>query len=169
VLLQAAARVVDRHPDVDFFVAGPPQRGYERHHAQLLKLRDELGLSEHFHFLGAIEDVGALWSSADVYCQPSRAEPFGLGILEAWSLGKPVVVTKVGGMAEIVDEDRYGVRVPSEDPAALAEGLCAVLGDDAYAARIAEAGRERLNKHYSLDSMLDRLLAEYAAYGVGAA
>lgn len=165
VLLRAAARVTARHDDVDFYVAGHVQDGYEEHYQDLLRLRDELGLGERFAFLGAV-DAPPTWAAADVYCQPSRVEPFGLGVLESWSLRKPVVVSNVGGLAEIVADDRYGVRVPPEDPDALADGLEAVLSDAARATELADAGHARMHEVFSVDGMLDRLLAQYAGIGV---
>lgn len=168
VLVRAAAKVTAAHPDVDFYVAGHVQNGYEEHHAELLRLRRALGLDDRVHFLGAVPDPAATWAAADVYCQPSRVEPFGLGILEAMSLRKPVVLTRTGGMVEIADDDRYAMRVPVEDPDALADGLDAVLTDGAYAQRIAAAGFERMTTAFSVDTMLDRLLERYNSYGVAA-
>ena len=165
VLLRAAAHVVERHQDVDFLVAGHVQDGYERHYDELLALRSTLGLEERFHFLGAVEDSAACWAAADVYCQPSRAEPFGLGVVEAMSAAKPVVVSQVGGLMEIVPSDEFGVRVPPGDPVALADGLCALLSDDALAARLGNAGRDRMLATFTLTRMTDQLLAVYDQVG----
>ena len=167
VLIRAAAEVVTSHDDVDFLVAGHVQRGYERHYEELLALRASLGLSRRFHFLGAVDDAEACWASADVYCQPSRVEPFGLGVVEAMSAGKPVVVSRVGGLAEIVPDEEYGVLVLPEDATALAAGLCALLRDPARHRRLADAGRDRMLRTFTVERMADELLSVYR--GVGAA
>ena len=169
VLLRAAARVVNRHPDVDFLVAGHVQRGYERHYDELLALRASLGLEQRFHFLGAVDDSAAAWAAACVYCQPSRVEPFGLGVLEAMSAAKPVVISTVGGLAEIVPSEQFGVRVPPGDPLALADGLCALLSDPDRGRRLGEAGRERMQQTFTLTRMADELLALYADVGASRA
>lgn len=89
----------------------------------------ELGLEANIQFCGVKPHAEIpVWMSAlDVFCLPSRQEGCPNVVLEALASGRPVVASRVGGVPEILD-DRSGILVPPEDPAALAEGLAGALG-----------------------------------------
>jgi glycosyltransferase involved in cell wall biosynthesis len=88
----------------------------------------ELGLEANIRFLGAKPhaEIPPWMSALDVFCLPSRQEGCPNVVLESLASGRPVVASRVGGVPEILD-DRSGVLVPPEDPAALAEGLRSAL------------------------------------------
>jgi glycosyltransferase involved in cell wall biosynthesis len=161
VLIRAAAILRERDPGLRVVIAGAPQPGYEEHDAELIALTGDLGVEETVTFAGLVQDPLELWRSADVYVQPSRREPFGLGVIEAMSVGTPVVTTAVGGMREIVEPGRSGLQVDADDPDALATAIGSVLSDKQLASRLAQAGRERADA-FSMESMVDRLLEIYA-------
>ena len=160
VLLRAAAILRERRPQVRVVIAGAGQPGYEAHSEELRALAARLALDETVEFAGAVPDPLELWRSADVYVQPSRRESFGLGVVEAMSVGTPVVTTAVGGMLEIVEPDRSGLQVAAEDPQALAEAIDAVLADASLASTLSTGGRARAAT-FSMDAMVERLLAIY--------
>jgi glycosyltransferase involved in cell wall biosynthesis len=161
VLLQAAGVLRETFPNLRIVVAGAPQPGYERHHEELLDLRRELGLEEMVDFCGLLGDPLELWSKADVYVQPSRREPFGLGVLEAMSVGTPVVATGVGGLAEVVEPGISGLRVRSENPLELATAITQVLVEPGLATRLALSGVARAGV-FSKERMVEQLLDVYA-------
>jgi glycosyltransferase involved in cell wall biosynthesis len=160
VLIRAAAILHEREPRLKVVIAGAPQPGYEAHEAELLSLTKRLGLAETVAFPGLVRDPLELWRSADVYVQPSRREPFGLGVIEAMSVGTPVVTTAVGGMREIVEPEQSGLQVEPDDPDALAAAIGSVLADRQLAARLSEGGRLRADA-FSMPRMVDQLLAIY--------
>jgi glycosyltransferase involved in cell wall biosynthesis len=160
VLIRAAAILHERDPRLRVVIAGAPQPGYEAHEAELLSLTSDLGLEETVTFAGLVGDSLELWRSADVYVQPSRREPFGLGVIEAMSVGTPVVTTAVGGMREIVEPERDGLQVETDDPEALAAAIDSVLRDEQLAARLSQAGRARAEA-FSMDRMVYRLIEVY--------
>lgn len=102
----------------------------------------QLGVAGAVHFAGYTDDgeLERLFKSCDVVCVPSRNEPFGIVVLEAWSAGKPVVASAAGGTDEFVDDGRNGVKVVPE-PAALAKGLLSVLGLDDRGRAMGAQGR----------------------------
>jgi len=165
VLMRATAIIRGREPGVRVVIAGAAQPGYEAHSAELYSLRESLALRDTVDFSGSVADPLELWQSADVYVQPSRRESFGLGVLEAMSVGTPVVTTAVGGLCEIVEAGRSGLQVAADDPEALAAAIEAVLSDERLAATLSVHGRERAGE-FSMDRMVERLLAVYR--GVGA-
>jgi glycosyltransferase involved in cell wall biosynthesis len=167
VLIRAAAILRTGEPRLRVVIAGASQPGYEAHEAELHALTRALGLEETVAFAGFVRDPLELWRSADVYVQPSRREPFGLGVIEAMSVGTPVVTTAVGGMREIVQAERNGLQVEADDPEALAAAIGSVLGDTQLASRLSQAGRVRADA-FSMATMVDRLLEIYERAAGGA-
>lgn len=137
VLLSAFARVADRHPDVRLLLLGDgPLRD------QLEAQASRLGLDERARFLGTrgrAETIELLQGCA-VFVLASRAEPFGLAVLEALACGRPVVATKVGGIREIVRDGVDGLLVEPDDPAALAAAIDTFLDDPEAGRRCGRAG-----------------------------
>jgi glycosyltransferase involved in cell wall biosynthesis len=126
----------------------------------LASLVNDLDLDRTISFVGLVDDPLELWRSAEVYVQSSRREPFGLGVIEAMSVGTPVVTTAVGGMCEIVEPERSGLQVPPEDAEALAGAIRRVLREPHLATRLARGGRERA-EIFSMARMVDRMLEVY--------
>jgi glycosyltransferase involved in cell wall biosynthesis len=113
-------------------------------------------------FAGYRDDVPALLTGCDVFCLPSRLEGMPLVVLEAMAQGKPVVATAVGGTPELVVHGETGLLVPPDDVDALADALGQVLSDPERARRMGEAGRARVERHFSLAATTQRVLALYA-------
>jgi glycosyltransferase involved in cell wall biosynthesis len=108
--------------------------------------------------LGERDDVAELVAAADVACLSSAAEGLPMSLLEAMALGKPVVATDVGGVAEAVEAGKTGLLVPVADHEAFAKMLLRLAADPALARALGEAGRQR---HHELFG-LDRMVAAYA-------
>jgi glycosyltransferase involved in cell wall biosynthesis len=101
------------------------------------------GLQHCVRFLGRRDDVPELISLASLVVLPSLAESFGFALLEAMSLGKPVVASMTGGIPEVVADGETGLLVPPADSQALAEAICRVLQDPEWAQSLGAAGRHR--------------------------
>ncbi len=110
---------------------------------------------------GSRDDVPRLLRGLDVFVLPSLAEGISNTILEAMACGLPVVATRVGGNPELVIEGETGMLVPAADPAALAGALGNYLRDPSLARRHGRAGRERVEREFSLHAMVQRYLAVY--------
>lgn len=95
---------------------------------------------EGVRFLGHLEDLTAVFDGASVLVLPSRAEGFGLVILEAMASGVPVVATRVGGIEEVVEDGVNGLLVEKEDPTALAQGILKLLKGEALRERLVRNG-----------------------------
>ena len=153
VLLRAFGAVLRRHPDATLHLAGDGQlRLY------LQRLARFLGVSGGVHFLGwRGDDLPALYRSAAVTAVPSLYEPFGLVALEAMASGCPVVASRVGGLAEIVD----GTTVVPGDHLDLATRLVELLSDPDLARSRGAAARGRAEA-YDWAVVADRTVAVYA-------
>ena len=111
------------------------------------------GLRGVVRFLGWRTDVSALIASSTLVALPSLAESFGFSLVEAMSLGKPVVASATGGVPEIVDHDETGLLVPPGNARALAEAISSMLADPQRAASLGERGRQRA-KRFGFDAMM---------------
>jgi glycosyltransferase involved in cell wall biosynthesis len=159
VYLEAARRLLERTRDaVTLFAGDGPMR-------QELEARAEgLGLGDRVRFLGARDDVPVVLAASDVCALPSHpvVETSPLAAMEAMAAGRPVVATKVGALAEIVEHGLSGFLVPPGDPEALAGALAHLLNDDVLRARLGENARRRARERFGIERTLDlteRLLA----------
>jgi glycosyltransferase involved in cell wall biosynthesis len=137
-LLRATAHVRRAVPGVRLLLVGQgPLEAAARH------LAAELGLEETVVFAGFRSDARRLAATFDVFTLSSTFEGLPIALLEAMALGRPAVVTRVGGVPEVVTDGAQGLLVPPRDPAALAEGLRCLLGDPQLRARMGTAARAR--------------------------
>lgn len=161
-LLQAARSLTLPHPEVRFLVVG---EGPERR--QLLRLRDRLGLGDRVRFLGFRADVPQILADSDVFALPSLWEGLSIALLEAMAAGLPVVATDVEGVAEVVTDGETGLVVPPGDADALTAALSRLLGDPSLRRRLAQAGHQRVVRHFGWEKVVsdtmdlyERLLSE---------
>jgi glycosyltransferase involved in cell wall biosynthesis len=121
------------------------------------------------------EQVIELYSHAAIFCCPSVYEPFGIINLEAMACGTPVVATATGGIPEVVVDGETGLLVPIEqaggasfepvDPARFSHDLGTainrLLGDTRLRERMAVAGRQRVEQHFSWEAIARRTVDLY--------
>ena len=120
----------------------------------LCGLASELGLAEAVEFRGWVAPtaIAKIMNEASQVWVPSRrTEPFGNVTVEAMQMGRPVIVTDLGGLPEVVEDGVSGVVIPPEDPAALAEASLALFNDVARARLMGAAGKKRAYEMFSLE------------------
>lgn len=149
LLVEAIPRVLREHPSAKFVFAG---EGLMR--SELESRIGEIGSADATRFVGYQSGASliGLFKTADVVCVPSRNEPFGIVILEAWSATKPVVATRTGGPAEFVTHKETGWTVPMEIEA-ISDGLDAVLSDEPHGERMGRAGRREAETRFSWNTI----------------
>ncbi|MEP6946328.1 MAG: glycosyltransferase [Acidobacteriota bacterium] len=143
-------------PDAHFVIAGEGELD-----ESLKRKAAELGIADRVHFIGRCTDVPALLASSYACVLTSTAEGFSNSILEYMAAGKPLVATNVGGASEAVTEGETGFLVTSDDDAAMSSRLIELLNNEAMAARVGAAGRERVAEQFSLDARLRATVALY--------
>lgn len=149
ILLGAVPSVLNAHPDAAVVFAGDgDMRPAMEHGAR------SAGMSAATRFVGhkSGQELINLFRSADVVCVPSRNEPFGIVVLEAWSARKPVVVTRNGGPAEFVRHEHNGLTVRA-DADAIGWGLRVALHDAKHARRLGRNGRREAETRFSWDQI----------------
>ncbi|MGE4351198.1 MAG: glycosyltransferase [Bdellovibrionales bacterium] len=151
-LLQAVARL----PGVYVWLAGEgPLRG------KLEKLVRKLKLEDRVRFLGWRTDRGALLRAADVCVLPSRYEPFGTVLLEAWAAGTPLVAARSAGPAAYVTDEKNGLLVPIDDVQALAQALDRALKDEALRRRMIAEGFNTYSLSFTRKAVTDKMIGLY--------
>jgi glycosyltransferase involved in cell wall biosynthesis len=115
----------------------------------------KLGLAGRVRFLGRREDKADLLSACDALVLPSRAEGLGVAALEAMACARPVLASRVGGLAELVRDGHTGLLVPPEDPDALARAIATLAKDTSLCHRFGEAGASRIAERHLASRMCD--------------
>lgn len=159
VTLNALARV----PDAVLWIAGTgPLEG------DLRQLAHDLGVAERVRWLGWRSDAGALYRAADLVVFPSRFEPLGNVVIQAWAYGKPVIAAEAAGPKALMRDGDDGLLVPINDPVALAEAITRLLNHPSLGRALAENGLRRaqeVSKAVVLpqwDALFDQLAGERA-------
>ncbi|MEM6331327.1 MAG: glycosyltransferase [Planctomycetota bacterium] len=158
LFLSAAARVLSDVPDARFVVIGDGPR-----RKPLEDFAIKLGIAGSVCFLGSRGDVPALLGAIDVLALTSHNEANPVSILEAMSVGKPVVATDVGSIRESVEVGVTGFLTPAGDAGAMAARLTELLCDPLHAQQMGAAGRCVVERRWSLDAMVggyERLLQQ---------
>lgn len=119
-----------------------------------------LGLSDAVAFAGFRRDVHAVLARSDVFCLPSHSEGLPFALLEAAMAGRPVLVSAVGEVPNVVQPD-CGIVVPPADPGALADGIRRLAASPAERDRMGGALRGSVAARFSIASLAERTLAVY--------
>ena len=152
ILIRAFQTVARHRPEAELLLIGD---GAERGGCE--KLAQELGLEGRVTFAGrcTFDETMAYLRQSEIYVLPSRAEAFGIVVLEGLATGLPMVLTACGGAEEIVEGYDCGYIVPPEDPQAMAEKILALLQDENTRARFRENGLKRV-RVFSFDRFVDQ-------------
>lgn len=151
VALEALVNV----PDAQLLLVGEALFGEQPYESLLRQRSEALGVADRVHFLGFRADIPRLMRFVDVVLHTSTApEPFGRVIVEGMLAGRPVVATRAGGVAEILEQGVTGWMVSPGDAAELAQVLHQVLDDRATAQRVALAGRIHAETHFTVEAMV---------------
>ena len=139
-VLEAVRELRRDIPEILYVMVG---EGRER--GVLERAATELGLEEHVRFEGPAEweRLREYYAACDVFVLNSEFESFGLVLVEAALMGKPAVASRVGGIPDVVEEDRSGLLVPPGDPRATAQALKSLLTDPGRAAAMGAYARTR--------------------------
>lgn len=157
-----ALRALAQLPDAYLWIAGSgPLEG------KLRALAVALGVEPRVRFLGWRTDASALYRTADLCVFPSRYEPLGNVVIQAWAHGLPVVAAAAQGPSALIRDGHDGVLVPVDDAEALAEAARGLIADPARRASLAEAGRRRVTEGFSEAAVVGQWRTLFAEHGAG--
>jgi glycosyltransferase involved in cell wall biosynthesis len=157
-LIRAMVTILKEFPQAQLTIAGHDPWGYG---AVLKKLTVELGLENHVHFVGYVEDHDAFFSGIDVFAFASRAEGFGIVVIEAMQAGKCPVVSDIPPLNGIIAPGESGLVGRLDDPLSFAGSILSLFRDRAYLSRMGEQARRRVETEFSQDRMVERALDFY--------
>jgi len=155
-LLQAVAAIRHRYPKIRLIVFG---EGYLNN--QLRAQAASLGLGEIVQFAGFRDHLDDFTGCLDIFAHPALAEGLGVATLKAAAAGVPVVGFDAGGLPEAVIDGVTGTLVPPEDVEQLQVALATLVEDQDLRRRMGAAGRERMQKEFSIATMADRHVELY--------
>jgi glycosyltransferase involved in cell wall biosynthesis len=159
-LLEAAARIVAERRDVEFLVVGEDTKRGEPYRRELERLSRDLGLDEWVRFLGYERDLPGLLAALDVVAVPSWNEAFSLITAEAMASARPVVASRAGALAEIIDDGVTGLLVEPHDIEGLARAIARLAADPALAERLGGAARSAAGR-FAREPAIDATVAVY--------
>ena len=158
VLIGAAPKVLSVLPNTRFVIVG--EGGTKEY---LSKEAWDFGIADRVFFTGFVDEkkLISIYKACDVTVVPSLYEPFGITALEAMAAKTPVVVSDTGGLAEIVEHDKTGVKTHPDNSDSLAWGILRILQDPTFANMIRENAYQKAVKDYGWDRIADETIGVY--------
>ncbi|TVP54483.1 MAG: glycosyltransferase family 1 protein [Gemmatimonadales bacterium] len=150
VLLEAFQAVRQSLPDARMVMVGPDPRNHRAPGVEFLGYLDRDDPDGR-------ERMDRAYREADVFCLPTRFEPFGTAFVEAMLHGLPCIGPRAWAVPEIIRPDTTGVLVPPEDPYALARALILLLEDPDRAERLGRAARDRVMEHFTWPRIVETM------------
>jgi N-acetyl-alpha-D-glucosaminyl L-malate synthase BshA len=149
-VVKVFASVNEKLPGTLVMVGDGPDRPEAEEEARAL------GVHSRVHFLGKIDNVAPLLSSADLFLLPSASESFGLSALEALASGVPVVGSRAGGMPEVVRDGETGVLCEPGDVDGMASAAYSILSDRDRWSAMSKLGERDARARFSLDEIVSQ-------------
>ncbi len=160
-LLEALREVLRKSPEAAVVVAGPvTDPAFGREVAE--RARD---LGDRVRVLPAVEPEGVehtgLLAALDAFVLPSRHEPFGIVILEAWAAGKAVIASRIGGLVHLIDDGVDGLLSDPGDTSDLARQMARLIAEPVLGQRLAKAGAAKVRAEFAWSRVYERMEAIY--------
>lgn len=155
-LIKAMPQILKEFPEAKLEIVGDGE--YRRTLEDLVK---KLKLKNNIKFVGFVPNIERNLSRADVYVQPSLSESFGLAIVQAMSVGLPIVATKTGGIPEVVTTDKSGILVEARNADALADAILELLRNPVRARQMANLAAKDARFRFNLKDMIIALETTY--------
>jgi len=146
VLLEAFGKLLNDLPAAQLIIIGDG-----RTRSELEKKAGQLGIEKSVFFFGQILNVAEFLAIMDVFVRPSIIEGFGLGVVEAMMMRRPVVASDLSEFRQILDDGKAGLLVRPGDSASLKDALLKLLRDPAFARGLGMAGYEYAVKNFSAE------------------
>ncbi len=159
LFIEAAWRLIkDRYwSDVEFLIVGEAGTDDEAYLSQLRETANRLHIGDQMRFTGYVENLPALLAAFDIIVAPSDNEAFSLALVEAMASGCAVVATRVGGMAEIVEDGVTGLLIERDNAQSLIAALSRLLTDKRLREKIGSVARASVIGRFDRQSIIDRI------------
>jgi len=155
-LINAFAAAVKRNSRLRLLIVGSGELEQE-----LKKQVRQLDLQEKVVFTGYRSDTDDLLNAMDIFSHPSLWEGFGLSVLEAMNMGKPVVASNVSALPELIEDGKTGFLVPPRDVKALSDALLKLADNSSLRHKMGMSAQQRCRTFFSVDRMVQETRALY--------
>jgi glycosyltransferase involved in cell wall biosynthesis len=159
--LEAAGKLVKVYPNLKFIIAGESVERFRGYEFKLKSLVGSLGLKEKVSFIGMRKDFSSVLAITDIFVLPTLREAFGRVLIEAMSMGKPLVATNIGGIPEVVDNGTTGILVPPKDSKAIAWALEVLIKDREKSREMGIAARKRAQDLFGVEQCVQNIVKLY--------
>ena len=148
-LLSAVYRLIDKYPNVRLiFVGDGSERTRLEQEVQRLSMHNKVILC------GVRKDIERMYAAMDIFVLPSTCrEAFGMVLIEAMAMGKPVIATAIGGIPEIIADESNGILVPPGDPDSIAHAIARYIEDGEFSKKVSLKGRAMVEQKFSDEAM----------------
>jgi glycosyltransferase involved in cell wall biosynthesis len=159
LFIEAAWRLIKEHhwSDAEFLIVGEAGPDDEAYFNQLRETANRVRLGDQMRFTGYVENLPELLAAFDVVAAPSDNEAFSLALVEAMASACPVVATRAGGMAEIVEDGVTGLLVERDNARSLIAALSRLLGDKRLREKLGGGARASVIERFDRHSIIDRI------------
>jgi glycosyltransferase involved in cell wall biosynthesis len=155
--LEMARRIKSEAPQARFLLIGEASRGESSEAQMILEKIREWQLEEIVQWLGFRRDIPRLLSAMDIFVFPSHAEAFGIVLIEAMAMAKPVVSSNCDGVLDIVQDHEAGLMVPPRNVEALTQAVSALARDARLRLELGRRARSHVLKFFTLQHTLDAI------------
>jgi glycosyltransferase involved in cell wall biosynthesis len=164
LFIRAAAHLIKERywTDADFVIVGDPGPDDEDYADQLRAMVKTAGVENQVRLTGYVEDLPAHLKAFDIVAAPSDNEAFSLVLVEAMAAGCAVIATRVGGMAEIVEDGVTGVFIERDDLWSLIAGMSKLLTDKPLREKLGAAARASVIERFDRANVIDRIEQLYS-------
>jgi glycosyltransferase involved in cell wall biosynthesis len=149
ILIEAMKDAILQEKDIHLLIVG--DIGDTAYFNTCSELADKSGLKNHITFAGHKENIPEILADSDILVLSSTAEAFPRSIIEAMAMGKPIIASDVGGLAEAVVKGISGLIVSPADPVALANAIIKLANDDNLRQHMGVAARKRAEQMFSIE------------------
>lgn len=148
--VRASAIVFDRFPNCRAFVVGDSSDANNEYFEEVKDLACQLGIQHKVVFTGFREDISEMMGMMDIVVHAStRAEPFGMVLIEGMAAGKPIVATKAGGPIDIVDNMKTGILVEMGNSDEMANAILKLLENTQLSKKMGVEGQKRATQYFN--------------------
>lgn len=154
-LLETIANYFKKDKSIKWIITGDGAPDYVKQLKTFVKLN---GLNERVQFLGSITDMNSFYRICDLIVIPSKSEPFGRTVIEAMANEKPIIATKVGGIPEIIDDEKNGILVEFGDTTQLRNAILRIKSDHQFSNSIKRDGYKTAAQKYTTEKYVNSII-----------
>ena len=160
---RALSQLFVQVPEAHFVFVGAHDAAAPEAFDECVRVCRELGIAERVHFLGRRADIPDILRALDLFVFSSRADSFGVAVVEALLSGVPAVVSDLKALREVTDDGRYAALFRTGDAADLARCLLELANDEARRKELGARGREWASRQFGIAAHIARLRELYSA------